>query len=277
MFNIGCHLSVSKGYLHMAQTAVKLGGNTFQFFTRNPRGGKAKALDMDDVKALLAYMGEHKFAPVLAHAPYTLNPGSVEKDKTEFAHLVFSEDLARMEHLPGNLYNFHPGSYGASNLTTAMNQVVELLNQVLTPGLSTTVLLETMSGKGNEIGGVFEELRYIMDGVQLRDKLGVCLDTCHVLAAGYDIVNDLDGVLTSFDKILGLDKLKAVHLNDSMMPAGSHKDRHALLGEGVIGWEAIVRVINHPELKRLPFYLETPTDDEGHGHEMARLHKAYKG
>lgn len=277
MLNIGCHLSVAKGYLHMAETAVSIGGNTFQFFTRNPRGGKAKTLDMDDLKAMLAFMAENHFAPILAHAPYTLNPGSVEAKGREFAKLVFTEDLARMEHMPGNLYNFHPGSYGASDLTTAVREVIAHLNAALTPELKTTVLLETMAGRGNEIGGRFEELRTIIDGVELKDKMGVCMDLCHVFAAGYDIVNDLDGVLKQFDEVLELTRLKAVHLNDSMTPLGSAKDRHALIGKGDIGFEAIVRIINHPKLKHLPFYLETPTDDEGHGQEIQKLKAAFKG
>lgn len=276
MLNIGCHLSVSKGYLHMAQTAVNLDGNTFQFFTRNPRGGKAKALDINDVNAMLAFMSEHNFAPLLAHAPYTVNPGSVAAQNREFARLVFTEDLERMEHLPGNLYNFHPGSYGTSDLETGIGEVITLLNEVLKPELKTTVLLETMAGRGNEIGGTFEELRTILDGVELNDKMGVCLDTCHVFAAGYDIVNDLDGVLAEFDRTLGLERLKAVHLNDSLTPLGSNKDRHALLGEGDLGFDAITRIINHPKLKHLPFYLETPTDDEGHGKEIKRLRSTYK-
>lgn len=260
----------------MARTAVNLGGNTFQFFTRNPRGGKAKALDINDVNAMLAFVSEHNFAPLLAHAPYTVNPGSVAAQSREFARLVFTEDLERMEHLPGNLYNFHPGSYGASDLETGIREVIALLNEVLKPELRTTVLLETMAGRGNEIGGTVEELRAILDGVKLSDKMGVCLDTCHVFAAGYDIVNNLDGVLKKFDSVLGLDRLKAIHLNDSLTPLGSNKDRHALLGEGDLGFDAIVRIINHPKLKRLPFYLETPTDDEGHGREIQKLLAAYQ-
>ena len=277
MLNIGCHLSVAKGYLNMAETAVSLGGNTFQFFTRNPRGGKAKALDLDDLNNMLAYMAKHHFAPLLAHAPYTLNPGSVEAKGREFARLVLTEDLARMEHIPGNLYNFHPGSYGASDLTTGIGEVIALLNEMLKSGQHTTVLLETMAGRGNEIGGRFEELRAIIDGVELKDKMGVCLDTCHVFAAGYDIVGDLDGVLREFDRVLGLERLKAVHLNDSLTPMDSKKDRHALIGAGAIGLPAIVRIINHPKLKHLPFYLETPTDDVGHGQEIQKLKAACKG
>lgn len=277
MLNIGCHLSVAKGYLRMAEVAVAIGGNTFQFFTRNPRGGKAKALDLNDLNAMLNYMAGHSFAPILAHAPYTLNPGSVEAKGREFARMVFTEDLARMEHMPGNLYNFHPGSYGASNLETAVKEVIAHLNAVLKPELKTTVLLETMAGRGNEIGGRFEELRAIINGVELKDKMGVCMDICHVFAAGYDIVNDLEGVLKEFDRVLGLGCLKAVHLNDSMAPLGSGKDRHALIGEGAIGFPAIVRFISHPKLKHLPFYLETPTDDNGHGEEIQKLKAACKG
>lgn len=275
MFNIGCHLSVAKGYLNMAQTALALGGNTFQFFTRNPRGGKAKALDIDDLNAMLNLMQKHNFAPILGHAPYTLNPGSIKIESRDFAHLVFSEDLERMEHMPGNLYNFHPGSYGASNLETGIKEVIAIMNDVLTPKLQTTVLLETMSGRKNELGSSFEELASIINGVKLKDKLGVCLDTCHVFTAGYDIVHDLDGVLNAFDRALGLARLKAVHLNDSMTPLGSHRDRHELIGKGAIGFAAISRIINHPKLRHLPFYLETPTDDKGHGEEIKALRKAY--
>lgn len=275
MLNIGCHLSVAKGYLSMAQTAVKLGGNTFQFFTRNPRGGRAKALDPEDARAMVEFMHKHKFAPILGHAPYTLNPASTEAKAKDFAHLVFKEDLERMEHMPGNLYNFHPGSHGSSNLETGIKEVVAVMNDVLHQKLQTTVLLETMSARNNEIGGVFEHLKTIINGVKLNDKLGVCMDTCHVFAAGYDIVNDLDGVLEEFDRTLGLARLKAVHLNDSLTPLGSHNDRHALIGQGQIGFAAITRFINHPKLRHLPFYLETPTDDEGHGEEIAALHKVF--
>lgn len=277
MLNIGCHLSVTKGYLHMAQVAHQLGGNTFQFFTRNPRGGSAKALDENDARAMMAFMREHNFAPILAHAPYTLNPGSAETKGQDFAHLVFTEDLARMEHMPGNLYNFHPGTHGQNSMEDGIREVIQIMNDVLYSQQNTTVLLETMSGKGSEIGNTFEQLRAVIDSVKLTEKLGVCLDTCHVYAAGYDIVKRLDDVLADFDKVIGLERLKAVHLNDSMTPFDSRKDRHALIGEGSIGFEALTRVINHPKLKHLPFYLETPTDDEGHGVEITRLKAVYTG
>lgn len=276
MLNIGCHLSVSKGYLHMAELAHELGGNTFQFFTRNPRGGSAKALDADDARAMVAFMQKHAFAPILAHAPYTLNPASSEAKGQNFAHLVFNEDLERMEHMPGNLYNFHPGAHGANSMADGISAVIKIMNDVLYAQQSTTVLLETMSGKGTEIGSTFAQLRQIIDGVKLNDKLGVCLDTCHVFAAGYDVVHKLDDVLAEFDKTIGLERLKAVHLNDSMTPFDSRKDRHALIGAGTIGMEAITHVINHPQLKHLPFFLETPTEDAGHGEEIAKLKAAYK-
>ena len=277
MLNIGCHLSVSKGYLHMGKEALSIGANTFQFFTRNPRGSEAKAIDARDTAGLAAFMEEHQFAPILGHAPYTLNPCSPDPKVREFAQMVMADDLERFEYLPHNLYTFHPGSHGGQGLISGMAYIVELLNKVLRPEQTTLVLLETMSGKGTEVGSSFKELKAILDQVELVDKAGVCLDTCHIYAAGYDIVGDLDGVLEEFDRIIGLEKLKAVHLNDSMHPLSSHKDRHAKIGEGTIGLEAIVKVINHPKLKHLPFFLETPNKVPGYGEEIKRLREAFSG
>lgn len=277
MFNIGCHLSSSKGYLHMGQEARSIGANTFQFFTRNPRGSKAKALNEKDMQAMVKLAGESKFAPILGHAPYTLNPCAPEPRVREFAMMVFIDDLIRMEHLPHNLYNFHPGNHGGQGVDAGIDLLTGLLSQVLQPGLTTRVLLETMSGKGRELGSSFEELKSILDRVELSEVMGICMDTCHVFAAGYDIVNNLDGVLEEFDNTIGLDKLKAIHLNDSLHPFASQKDRHAALGQGTIGWDAIVRIINHPRLKNLPFFLETPHELPGYQEEIKRLQLAYQG
>ena len=271
MFQIGCHLSSSKGYLAMGKEAVKLNANTFQFFTRNPRGGKAKAIDEQDVAAFLTFAEEHGIYSILAHAPYTLNACSKDERTREFALETMMDDLRRMEYTPNQLYNFHPGSHVGQGVETGITQIAALLNTVLTEGQTTTVLLETMAGKGTEIGRSFEELREILDRVTLSDKMGVCLDTCHVYDAGYDIVNDLDGVLTQFDKVIGLDKLKAIHLNDSMNPINSHKDRHQKIGDGSLGLEAITRIINHPALRDLPFNLETPNELDGYAAEIALL------
>lgn len=271
MFQIGCHLSSSKGYLAMGKEAVKLNANTFQFFTRNPRGGKAKAIDEQDVAAFLTFAEEHGIYSILAHAPYTLNACSKDERTREFALETMTDDLRRMEYTPNQLYNFHPGSHVGQGVETGITQIAALLNTVLTEGQTTTVLLETMAGKGTEIGRSFEELREILDRVTLSDKMGVCLDTCHVYDAGYDIVNDLDGVLTQFDKVIGLDKLKAIHLNDSMNPINSHKDRHQKIGDGSLGLEAITRIINHPALRDLPFNLETPNELDGYAAEIALL------
>lgn len=271
MFQIGCHLSSSKGYLAMGKEAVKLNANTFQFFTRNPRGGKAKAIDEQDVAAFLTFAEEHGIYSILAHAPYTLNACSKDERTREFALETMTDDLRRMEYTPNQLYNFHPGSHVGRGVETGITQIAALLNTVLTEGQTTTVLLETMAGKGTEIGRSFEELREILDRVTLSDKMGVCLDTCHVYDAGYDIVNDLDGVLTQFDKVIGLDKLKAIHLNDSMNPINSHKDRHQKIGDGSLGLEAITRIINHPALRDLPFNLETPNELDGYAAEIALL------
>lgn len=271
MFQIGCHLSSSKGYLAMGKEAVKLNANTFQFFTRNPRGGKAKAIDEQDVAAFLTFAEGHGIHSILAHAPYTLNACSKDERTREFALETMTDDLRRMEYTPNQLYNFHPGSHVGQGVETGITQIAALLNTVLTEEQTTTVLLETMAGKGTEIGRSFEELREILDRVTLSDKMGVCLDTCHVYDAGYDIVNDLDGVLTQFDKVIGLDKLKAIHLNDSMNPINSHKDRHQKIGDGSLGLEAITRIINHPALRDLPFNLETPNELDGYAAEIALL------
>lgn len=276
MLNIGCHLSASKGYLHMGEEALNLGANTFQFFTRNPRGSKAKAMDENDAAALIALAREHQFAPLLAHAPYTLNACSSDPKVREFAHMVMADDLARMEYLPNNLYTFHPGSHLGQGIETAITQITELLNQVLFAEQTTTVLLETMAGKGSEVGKSFEEINQILSGIDLVDKMGVCLDTCHVYSAGYDIVDDLDGVLEQFDKVIGIKRLKAIHLNDSMNPRDSQKDRHARIGEGTIGLEAITNIINHPQLCSLPFYLETPNELDGYSKEINLLKTLFR-
>lgn len=276
MLLIGCHLSASKGYLHMAQEALTLGANTFQFFTRNPRGGTAKALDERDIASFLSFSQERGVGVILAHAPYTLNGCSADPAIRDFARRTMADDLARLEHTPGNLYNFHPGSHVGQGVETGVGYIAEMLNAVLREDQQTTVLLETMAGKGSEIGRSFEELREIIDRVEGSGKLGVCLDTCHVHDAGYDIVNDLDGVLTEFDRVVGLTRLKAVHVNDSMNPRGAHKDRHAKIGEGHIGLEAIVRVVNHPALRELPFLLETPNDLDGYAAEIAMLKGRYE-
>lgn len=271
MFTIGCHLSASGGFLAMGQTALQLGANTFQFFTRNPRGSKAKAIDPQDVAAFLALAQTHGFGTLLAHAPYTVNPCSKDEHTREFARMTLSDDLLRMEQLPGNLYNFHPGSHTGQGVEVGITQIADTLNEILRPEQHTTVLLETMSGKGTEVGSRFEELREILDRVTLSDHMGVCLDTCHVSDAGYDIAGDPDGVLTAFDRVVGLDRLKAVHINDSMHPTGAHKDRHARIGTGCLGTEAFARIINHPALRHLPFLLETPNELPGYAAEIALL------
>ena len=271
MFYIGCHLSASDGFLAMGKTALSIGANTFQFFTRNPRGSKAKAIDPADVAAVLALAAENGFGTLVAHAPYTINPCSKDERTREFARMTLADDLRRMEHIPGNVYNFHPGSHTGQGMETGIGQIAETLNAILTPDIRTTVLLETMSGKGSEVGSRFEELREIIDRVELSDKLGVCLDTCHVSDAGYDIADDPDGVLTEFDRVIGLDRLRAVHVNDSLNPVGSHKDRHARIGEGCLGSEALGRVVRHPALQGLPFVLETPNELPGYAREIALL------
>lgn len=271
MLTIGCHLSSSKGYLAMGKEAVKIGANTFQFFTRNPRGGKAKDLNEDDIRKYLEFAKEHQIERILAHAPYTLNACAADEGLRTFAKETMADDLRRLEYTPGNCYNFHPGSHVKQGVETGISYIAEMLNEILRPEQTTTVLLETMAGKGSEVGRSFEELREILDRVTLNDHMGVCLDTCHVWDGGYDIVNHLDEVLTEFDRIIGLKRLKAIHLNDSLNPLGAHKDRHAVIGGGQIGAEALVRVINHPALKDLPFYLETPNDLDGYAREIAFL------
>ena len=273
MFTIGCHLSASKGYLAMAKQAVSIGANTFQFFTRNPRGGKAKEINEDDVKAFLQYSKEHGINRILAHAPYTLNACSADSGIREFAKNTMADDLKRMEYTPGNYYNFHPGSHVGQGVEVGIDFIAEMLNEILTKEQTTTVLLETMSGKGSEVGRNFEELKAIIDKVKLKDKLGVCLDTCHIWDGGYDVVNNFDGVLDEFDKIIGLEKLKAIHLNDSKNDLASHKDRHEKIGEGKIGLDAISKIINNDRIKNLPFYLETPNEIDGYEREIELLKK----
>lgn len=276
MLRIGCHLSSSKGYEAMGKTALDMKANTFQFFTRNPRGAKAKAIDKEDVKRFLKIQEEWDIGPILAHAPYTLNACAADGHLREFARETMEDDLKRMEYTPGNLYNFHPGSHVKQGAETGIQYIADMLNSILKPEQHTTVLLETMSGKGSEVGRNFEELREILDRVELSDKMGVCLDTCHVWDGGYDIVSHLDEVLTEFDRVIGLSRLKAIHLNDSQNPIGAHKDRHARIGEGCIGSEALIRVINHPALKKLPFNLETPNELSGYAEEIRFLRENYK-
>lgn len=271
MLNIGCHLSSSKGFLAMGQTALKIGASTFQFFTRNPRGGSAKAIDPQDVGAFLELARQNGIAPFLAHAAYTLNPCSADAKTRNFALESMRDDLERMEHLPGNLYNFHPGSHVGQGIEAGIALIAAQLDTVMHPGMTTTVLLETMAGKGSEVGSAFAELREIIDRVKMPEMLGVCLDTCHVHDAGYDIADDLDGVLGEFDRVVGLERLRAVHLNDSLNPRGARKDRHACIGEGHIGLEAFGRIVNHPKLRNLPFYLETPNELPGYAREIELL------
>lgn len=277
MLTIGCHLSIAKGYRAIAEEAVSLGADTFQFFTRNPRGGKAKAIDPADIEAFHAFAVEHGIVRILAHAPYTLNPASATEKTRDFARLALAEDLARMENTPGQLYNMHPGSHVGQGTDAGIELIACALDEALRPEQTTTLLLETMAGKGSEVGGRFEELAAIIERVGLRDKMGVCLDTCHVWDAGYDIAGDLDGVLREFDRVIGLDRLRAVHLNDSLNPRGARKDRHARIGEGFIGFEALSAVTRHPLLRGLPFYLETPQEElSGYADEIARLREAWE-
>lgn len=276
MLFIGNHTTSSKGYTAMARQMISNGGNTFAFFTRNPRGGKAKDIDPADVEKYRALAEENHFGKIVAHAPYTMNACAAKENLRVFARKTMADDLLRMEMTPGNYYNFHPGSHVGQGAEEGIRKISEILNEVLTEEQTTTVLLETMAGKGSEVGATFEELRAIMDLVEKKDKIGVCLDTCHVWDGGYDIVNDLEGVLDKFDRVIGLSNLKAVHLNDSMNGLGSHKDRHARIGEGQIGLDALVRVIRHPALAEIPFILETPNDDEGWTKEIAALRKAYE-
>lgn len=274
MLHIGCHLSAAKGYTPMGREALSIGANTFQFFTRNPRGGNAKAISPEDVAAYLALAKERGIGVILAHAPYTLNGCSADEGVRDFATRTLRDDLERMEYLPGNLYNFHPGSHVGQGIDVGVGLIADMLNAVLWEDMRTTVLLETMAGKGSEVGGRFEELRAIIDRVELNGHLGVCLDTCHVSDAGYDIVGDLDGVLTAFDRVIGLDRLKAIHLNDSKNPCGARKDRHEKLGKGALGFDALMRVVNHPALRDLPFLLETPNELDGYAREIAMVKEA---
>lgn len=276
MLTIGAHLSASKGYTAMLNQALEIGANTFQFFTRNPRGGSAKAIDEKDVETFLKLMKENDFPVILAHAPYTLNCCSAKPETREFAINTFADDLKRMEYTPNQLYNFHPGSHVGQGEEVGIELIADALNKVLFEDMTTTVLLETMAGKGSEIGKTFEELKAIIDRVDLKDKLGICLDTCHINDGGYDVVNNLDGVMDEFDKVIGLDRLKAVHLNDSKNPLAAHKDRHEKIGEGYIGLDAMERIINHPALRNLPFFLETPNEIDGYAKEIALLKSLYK-
>ena len=277
MLKIGCHLSATKGFMHMGKTIVKMGGNTFQYFSRNPRGGKAKALDEKDCAYFRVFCEENGIEQILCHAPYTLNTCSKDESiRRIFARDTMKDDLERMEYVPGNMYNFHPGSHVGQGVEKSIDFIVEALDEVMTDDMHTTVLLETMAGKGTEIGSKFEEIAEIIKRAKLGHKIGVCMDTCHVYDAGYDIVNDLDGVLEEFDRVIGLDRLKAIHINDSKNPFESHKDRHEKIGEGSIGTEAFERIINHEALRNLPFYLETPNEEEGYIKEISMLKNLYK-
>lgn len=273
---IGCHLSSSKGYVAMGKEAVKIGANTFQFFTRNPRGGAAKPLNEKDMEDYVEFAREHQLGRILAHAPYTLNAAAAKADLREFAFQVMKDDLYRLSFIPGSMYNFHPGSHVKQGVEVGIQLIADHLNKVLEYNVNTTVLLETMAGKGSEIGRSFEEIQAVIERTERKDMLGVCFDTCHVYDAGYNIVENLDGVLKEFDQVIGLDKLKAIHLNDSKNPFASHKDRHEKIGEGSIGLEAINTLINHPLLRELPFYLETPNDLDGYAREIALLKSLYR-
>lgn len=275
MLHIGCHLSSTGGFLSMGQTALSIGADTFQFFTRNPRGGAAKPFDKADAAKLVELMEANHFAPILAHAPYTLNACAADEGLRQYAEDTMADDIFRMDHFPGAMYNFHPGSHVKQGAEVGIEYISSMLNRLLKPAQKTTVLLETMAGKGSEVGRSFEELKAILDRVQLNEKMGVCLDTCHVFDGGYDIVDHLDEVLEQFDKIIGLDKLKAIHLNDSKNPMGSHKDRHEVIGGGYIGLEALVRVVNHPSLYKLPFYLETPNELPGYASEISLMRSRF--
>lgn len=276
MLTIGSHLSISKGYAAMGRNALKIGANTLQFFSRNPRGTKAKAIDEQDIAAFRQICKENHFGTLLCHAPYILNACSADPELRKLARDTMADDLRRMEYLPGNLYNFHPGSHVKQGAQVGIEFIAEMLNAILKPEQHTTVLLETMAGKGSEVGRSFEELAAILERVELKEKMGICLDTCHIHDGGYDIVNELDQVLDQFDRIIGLERLKAIHLNDSKNPCGSHKDRHEKIGQGCIGLDALVRVINHPRLRRLPFYLETPNELPGYAEEIRLLRSAYQ-
>lgn len=275
MFRIGCHLSSSKGFLNMGKQALSIGANTFQFFTRNPRGGAAKPLDLDDIKAFNEFADDNDIRKVLAHAPYVINTCAADKDLREFAINTMRDDLERLQHIPDAMYNFHPGSHVKQGVQVGTEYISHALNEVLKEEQNTTVLLETMAGKGSEIGRCFEELQGIIEKVELNNKLGICLDTCHVFDGGYDIVNSLDDVIEEFDRIIGIERLKAIHLNDSKNVLGSHKDHHEKIGEGNIGIEAFKKIINHEKLKDLPFYLETPNELDGYEKEIAMLKNYY--
>ena len=271
MFTIGSHISIAKGFKKAAQISVDIGANTFQFFSRNPRGGNAKEFNEKDMAAFQKIREENNFGKLLAHAPYTMNLAAANEDTYEFAKMIIREDVKRMDSIGVEYICFHPGSHVGSGVEEGTRKIIEGLNQAITGDENITVLLETMSGKGTEIGRSFEEIRAIIDGVEHNERMGVCMDTCHIFSAGYDIVNDLDGVLDEFDRVIGLDRLKTIHLNDSMMPFGKNKDRHAGIGEGEIGMKALLEVVNHPKLREISFFLETPYDDEGHGREIAML------
>ena len=271
MFTIGAHVSIAKGFKKAAQISVDIGANTFQFFSRNPRGGNAKEFNEKDMAAFQKIREENNFGKLLAHAPYTMNLAAANEDTYEFAKMVIREDVKRMDSIGVEYICFHPGSHVGGGVEEGTRKIIEGLNQAITGDENITVLLETMSGKGTEIGRSFEEIRAIIDGVEHNERMGVCMDTCHIFSAGYDIVNDLDGVLDEFDRVIGLDRLKTIHLNDSMMPFGKNKDRHAGIGEGEIGMKALLEVVNHPKLRDIPFFLETPYDDEGHGREIAMI------
>lgn len=276
MLNIGCHLSLSKGYAAMVKDALSINANTFQFFTRNPRGGAARTLDAKDIEEMSLLLEENNFAPLLAHAPYTLNLCSSNAETRQFAKEMMQDDLNRLAQLPCHLYNFHPGSHTKQGVKVGIAQIVDALNEVITEDQPTIMLLEAMAGKGSEVGSRFEELAKIIDGVRLKDKMGVCIDTCHIYEAGYDIVTDLNAVIEQFDEIVGLDRLHAIHLNDSKNPLGARKDRHEKIGEGSLGLETLKNVINHPKLKHLPFYLETPNELDGYAQEIKVLRNLYQ-
>ena len=276
MLKIGCHLSSSKGYEAMGKTALSINANTFQFFTRNPRGGKAKDINPKDIEKYLEFAKKHNIVSILAHAPYTLNAAAKDEGLREFAKNTMADDLLRMEYTPGNCYNFHPGSHVGQGTEAGITYIADMLNSLLTPQQTTIVLLETMSGKGTELGRNFEELREIIDRIHLKEKVGVCLDTCHIWDGGYDIVNHPDEVIAQFDSVIGLSKLKAIHLNDSLNPLCSHKDRHAKIGQGTMGLDALVRIMNHPALSHLPFYLETPNELDGYEKEISILREHYQ-
>ena len=271
MLIIGPHISIAKGFAKAAETAVNIGANTFQFFSRNPRGGNAKDFDQKDIEKFQKIRKENNFGPLLAHAPYTMNLGGAKDDVYEFGRMVIKEDIERMNSLGVEYLCFHPGSHVGGGIEFGIERIADALNEAIKGNEDITILLETMSGKGTEIGYDFYQLKQIIDKVIYKDKLGVCLDTCHIFSAGYDIVNNLDNVIEEFDRIIGIDKLKAIHLNDSMMPFGNKKDRHSVIGEGEIGLEAILKFMTHPKIAQLPFYLETPLEDEGHKDEIKML------